>query len=217
MMTLRALPIVVSFVLSACASNPGATATPSLGTTSAPSTTAPATTAPTTPPISSPDVNPSPSPDSTPSPPEPTPTATTSSDPAGDGPPPLATLRLPDGTSVVGKLGSWCSGSSCSDTPPYPINRLPKIHLKQAGGQLEIILEEGKRFASWRASYSESIVDDSYGITLGSGGDPEAASDELETASFAGPPAGSWGLILTLTFADPAGDAFYSWHAVVGG
>lgn len=148
------------------------------------------------------------------SPAEPTPTAT-DDDPPGDGPPPLANLRLAEGTEVAGKLGSWCYGRSCSDTPAYPLDRLPKLRLAHAGGWLTIILPEGASFTYWRASYTESIAVDSYGITLGSGGDLEEPSAEFETASFAGPPAGSWGLMLTLLFADPDGDAFYSWHAIV--
>ena len=127
----------------------------------------------------------------------------------------MATLRLADGTEVVGKLGSWCYGSSCADGPAFPLNLLPKVTLAQAGAQLEIVMPEGARFTYWHARYTDSIVDPGHLVELGSGGDPEEPTVEFETASFAGPPAGSWGLMLTLRFADPYGDAFYSWHAVV--
>ena len=216
------LPLL-PLVLSACMLGPGATLGPTLGsppgdspTPTAASTTDVPTMVPTGSAASTPstDVKPTPSFDATPSPAQPTPTAT-DDDPRGDGPPPLATIRVADGSSVVGQLGSWCYGMSCADAPAFPIDRLPKIRLTEPGGRLEIVMPEGARFTYWRASYTESIINDMYGITLGSGGDPEDATAEFETASFAGPPAGTWGLILTLLFANPDGDALYSWHALV--
>ena len=97
------------------------------------------------------------------------------------------------------------------------MDRLPRVNLAKAGAQLEVVLSRPEAVTWWRAAYTDSIDERPAGIELGSWGDPEASTSESETASFAfaGPPAGSWFLIVDLTFA-PWGDATYSWHAVVG-
>jgi hypothetical protein len=137
---------------------------------------------------------------------------------AEDGPPPDASLRTPDGTIVLGQMGSWCYGNGCADSPAFPIDRYSLVELGKGGERLEVVMSQGGRFSYWRASYTASLTDDPGGTTIGLGGvqDPDVpARPILVTAAFDGPPAGSWFLTLDLRFG-ALGSAGYTWHATVG-
>lgn len=165
-------------------------------------------------------------------PPNPSPTATDATTPQpsiplpepGD-PPPLAILRTTDGAPIEARQGSWCYGDSCADVIVGPIELLPLIILDGPGAQLELSLPAPHRFVYWRVRYREA-ADDYLGTVLAEGGtrypdtdhpppSPAPVIVELESATFAGPPSGSWVLVVQLSLAPELGDATYYWHASV--
>jgi hypothetical protein len=184
-----------------------------------PSAGAPATTATPAPTASSPPTDssqPTASPAATSSPPPgATARATPNSTPPDEDPlPPAAELRLPDGSAHAGALGSFFFGGAAADSPWLPARVLQAIEVA-AGAQLTIALPEPYRFLRWSARFADAADETADVISqLASGGD---GTTELTSALFAGPPPGSWVLMIRIDFADDGGDAAYYWHLIVPG
>lgn len=227
------LVALLSLVAASCATPPAGSSPPSGSAPSSSTTATPtplvvantpiatrAATAPppvATPPVDPPTVAPT-QPASLPPPASPTPSA--------DAEPPTAQLRLPDGSLVSGKLGSWCYGTACADIILGPIEQLPRLQLTKAGDELELLLPTPHRFVYWRAQYGASADGDAPLKLLAEGGvpypDPDEAqpmpaspAPELASAVFRAPPSGSWLLRVQISFAGSQGSAPYYWHAIV--
>jgi hypothetical protein len=161
-------------------------------------------------------------------PPTASPTASTAPQPSSPLPepgelPPLAVLRTVDGAPIEAKHGSWCYGDSCADVVAGPIDLLPLLSLDGPDAQLELSLPPPYRFVYWRVRYRDA-ADDYLGTPEGGTRYPDPDYPvpsglpvivELESASFAGPPSGSWILVVQLSHAPELGDATYYWHAAV--
>lgn len=148
------------------------------------------------------------------------------SSPAPEDSPPIAELRLPDGSAVAGKQGSWCYATSCADIVPGPTRLLPTVELPGAAAEVQITLPSPARFVYWRAHYRDAAKERAPRILLAEGGyrypDPDEVPatagtplSELSSADFRGPPSGSWVIEVQLSFAGGLGEASYYWHAVV--
>jgi len=140
--------------------------------------------------------------------PAPTPTTQpTSSEPM----PPLAQLRLPDGTLQPAALGSYVYGGAAADGPWLPARVLPAVEV-DAGASL-VLSVPPLRFVRWGARYADARDEAADIISpLAAGGDNVAS---MESAVLPAPPSGPWVMMVQLYFADEAGDAAYYWHVVV--
>lgn len=133
--------------------------------------------------------------------------------------PPTAELRLPNGTSVEGQLGSWCYDGGCADSPAFPKSLLPALDIR-ASAELRFTFAEGDQFAFARALYAPDS--ETYPFRdLASGGtyvDPDTNATPgplLTSFTFDAPSKGDWVLKVNIRFPGQLGDAPYYWHAMV--
>jgi hypothetical protein len=133
--------------------------------------------------------------------------------------PPAAELRLPDGPTVEGQLGSWCYYDGCADSPAPLKSALPALDIRRRAG-LTFGFAEGDQFAYVEVQYSAES-DFTPVVDLASGGtyvDPDTNATQgplLSEFSFDGPPSGDWVLEIQVRFPGEVGDAPYYWHAMV--
>jgi hypothetical protein len=123
-------------------------------------------------------------------------------------PPGLLTF---EGTTVEGKLGSWCLFDRCVDYAEPYFQTLPD--LEAPGDTLEFELRGRVQFVGYSAYYwvdGEPEV-----IKHVPGPDPDAGDHgtPITSAEFSTPPAGEW--IVTVFVQFGPGDASYSWRVTV--